>query len=125
MKNRIVFVLIAVNVLFLAGMVHSYSKSRRTKIARDKEMFIRFDAQEKAYSLQKENSALENKLKKAEDALKSAKTGFDSVQKSLEQERKINQDLRAGIEKLTGLKDSLEEQLKDATAVKAGRQPKK
>jgi predicted RNase H-like nuclease (RuvC/YqgF family) len=124
-KGRIILGLVILNLLFLFGMVNSCTKSCQTRIARDKEMTIRFDAQEKLDSVQRENSFLENKLKKAEDSVKSVNTGLEAAQKSLVQEQQINQDLRAEIEKVTRLKESLEETLKNINAGKSGRQSRK
>jgi len=125
MKDRIIVALIVVSVLLLIGMINFGSKSRQTRIARDKEMNIRFDAQADLYSIQKENSLLRNKLEKTEGQLNSLKNGLDSAQKSLAQQQQINQDLRAEIEKIAGINNSLEEELKNANAAKSGRQSKK
>jgi hypothetical protein len=125
LKNKIITGLIILNVLLLSGMFIAGSKSRQVKIARDKEMNIRFDAQADLYNTQKENSLLEDKLRKAEDAAKSVNTGLAAAQKALAQEQQINQDLRAELEKISGLKDSLEAELKNMNSGKSGRGSKK
>lgn len=124
-KDKVILALAVACALLFFGMISSCSKSRQTMIAREKEMSIRFDAQAEVYNMQKEKTALENKLQKAQDAVKSAKSVSDSVQKSLDQEKAINQELRAEIDRLAGLNASLEEQLKNANAARSGRQSKK
>jgi len=125
LKDKIITGLIILNVLLLSGMLIAGSKSRQVKIARDKEMNIRFDAQADLYNTQKENSFLQDKLRKAEDAAKSVNTGLAAAQKALAQEQQINQDLRAELEKISGLKDSLEAELKNMNNGKPGRGSKK
>jgi cell division protein FtsL len=112
-KNRIILILLVLTVIFLLGAVSSCNNARRLKVARDKEMITRLDLEEKMSKFTQEKSTVDNKLNTLNQALEGEKLAHQVTQKSLLQEQLISKSLTEELQKITKLKDKLEEDLKE------------
>ena len=82
--------------------------------SRDNEMATRLDLEEKMGKFMQEKQALEKKINDLTQALEEEKAGHRTTQKALLQEQLVNQSLKEEIVKVTKLKETLEEDLKEA-----------
>jgi septal ring factor EnvC (AmiA/AmiB activator) len=110
-KGRVILILSIVCLIFLISAVSSCSNAYRNKAARDKEMSMRLDMEEKMGKVVQEKSSSEGKLKKE---LEEERTALEALKKALTQEELVNQSLKEELQKLTKLKEALEEDLKEA-----------
>lgn len=122
-KTRIILILSIFSAILLIGMINSCTHAYRQKNARDKEMSVRLDLEEKMNKFSQDKSSLEEKLKTAEKELQEEKAVNDAVKKALVQEQLVNQSLKEELQKVTKLKEALEEDLKEALIT--GKKPKK
>ena len=107
MKNRI---LILVAVLAVGGLVMGVIADRtvdQTRKELERERYNRMVAEEK---LEKVNA----KIRSLEGETINAQNQTQSIQTVLEEEKNANDKLRKELEKMTKLKEVLEEQLKNA-----------
>ncbi len=125
MKNRIILILAISNAIFFISTLSSCSSAIRQKTGRDKEMISRLDLEEKMNKFSQEKAALQEGLKVKEDELEKEKASLEAIKKALVQEQLINQSLKEEIQKISKLKDALEDDLKEAlTTAKAGKHRK-
>jgi predicted RNase H-like nuclease (RuvC/YqgF family) len=61
-----------------------------------------------------EKSALEEKAKAKENQVQELKVSLDAIQKTLVQDQLVSQNLKEELQKVTKLKETLEEELKQA-----------
>jgi len=109
-KNRIILILAILSIIFLMGTIRSCSTAKRLKttlIELDKEKAVSWDSEQKMNDLKKEKVAL---AKEVEDA----KTENENTKKALMQEQLVSQSLKEELQKVTELKKTLEDDLKDA-----------
>ena len=116
LKNRIIIVLVMLALIFFIGMIKSCSDSGRYKINGNNEMRTRLDCEEKLNNFSQEKAAIENKVNAATQALEEERAALTATKKALLQEQLVNQSLKEEIEKITKLKEALEEDLKGALA---------
>jgi septal ring factor EnvC (AmiA/AmiB activator) len=114
LKGRLILILGILNVIFLLLWVSSCNDVRKFKNARDKEMNIRLESEQKLAEFDKFKSSLEDKFKKVQQELAEMKTEFETTRKSLVQEQLISGSLKSELEKISRLKEALEEDLKEA-----------
>ena len=114
LKNRIIIALAILSLIFLIGMIKSCSDSGRYKINGNNEMRTRLDCEEKLNNFSKEKAAMENKVDAAAQALEEERATLTATKKALLQEQLVSQSLKEEIEKITKLKETLEEDLKEA-----------
>jgi len=114
LKNRIIIALVILSLIFLTGMIKSCSDSGRYKINGNNEMRTRLDCEEKLNNFSKEKTATENKVHAATQALEEERVALTAAKKALLQEQLVSQSLKEEIEKITKLKETLEEDLKEA-----------
>jgi hypothetical protein len=114
LKKRLVLILGGFNILFLLMAMGQCNNARLQKIERDKETFRKLDVEEKMNKFVQDKTALEEKLKNSEAALAEEKALGEAVKKTLVQEQLVNQSLKNEIEKISKLKEALEEDLKEA-----------
>jgi hypothetical protein len=114
LKNRIIIALVILALIFLIGMIKSCSDSGRYKINGSNEMRTRIDCEEKLNNFSKEKAAIENKANAATEALEEERAALAATKKALLQEQLVSQSLKEEIEKITKLKEALEEDLKEA-----------
>ncbi len=114
LKNRLVIILAALTVIFFFATLSSCNSAMRQKTARDKEMSARLQLEEKMSKFSQEKSALEEKAKAKEKEADEAKQGFETTKKVLVQEQLVNESLKEELQKVTKLKETLENDLRNA-----------
>jgi len=114
LKNRVIMVLAILALIFFIGMIKSCSDSGRYKINGNNEMRTRIDCEEKLNNFSKEKAAMENKVNAAMQAQEEERAQLTATKKALLQEQLVSQSLKEEIEKITKLKEALEEDLKEA-----------
>jgi septal ring factor EnvC (AmiA/AmiB activator) len=114
LKHRILVSLAILSTLLLFGNLSSCNSARRHKLLRDKEMAARLLMEEQSTKFVQERSLLEERAKAKENEVAELKTALEASQKALTQSQLINQSLKDELQKVTKLKESQEEQLKQA-----------
>lgn len=120
-KNRIILILtILVLILFIATINAGLNARRINKeLVSQKEM--RFELEKKGDLLLKEKTALEKEKKSLSSQLEKDKEEFEEIKKDLQAEKLMTKVLKAELEKITKLKEKLEEDLKEALVIKPRR----
>lgn len=118
-KNRIILILTILTVILFISTIGSCSNAYRQKVARDKEMAARLELDEKMNKFSQEKTVLEDKLKAKEKEVEEENASHEETKKALVQEQLVNQSLKEELQKVTKLKDALEEDLKDALTGKS------
>jgi len=113
-KGRVLLGLSLVSLIFIVSTVASCSKVGQLQKVRQQENERRFDAEANLDKLTKNMSANDQKLATLAQDLDSAKTELDTVKKTLLQEQLVNQSLKEELAKVNKLKETLEENLKEA-----------
>ncbi|MDD5477226.1 MAG: hypothetical protein PHG87_03335 [Candidatus Omnitrophica bacterium] len=122
LKNRIVIILAVLSMVFFFGTLSSCSSAMRQKAAHDKEMAARLVLEEKMSKFSQDKSALEEKAKAKEKEAQELKDALEATKKVLLQDQLVNQSLKEELEKVTKLKETLEESSKEtATGAKKPR----
>lgn len=114
LRGRLILILSILTLIFFIGTIGSCSNTIKMKTSRDKEMATRLDLEEKMNKVGQDRTALETKLNNAMQSLEEEKVAHQATKKALLQEQLVNQSLKEEIQKITKLKDALEEDLKDA-----------
>jgi small-conductance mechanosensitive channel len=113
-KGRLIVILSILVAIFFIGTVGSCSSAGRMKSSRDKEMASRLDLEEKVSKILQDKVSSEERLKAAGAALETEKAAHEADKKALLQEQLVNQSLKEELNKVTKLKEALEEDLKEA-----------
>ena len=113
-KTRVILILAVLSGLLFVVTVNSCSNSYRQKAARDKEMASRLDLEEKMSKFSQEKAALEEKLRVKDRELAEEKVAHEATKKALLEEQLMSSSLKEGLQKVSKLKDILEENLKEA-----------
>lgn len=114
LKNRILIILTVLLTVFFFSTLSSCNSSMRQKSARDKEMAMRLALEERMNKFSQDKSTLEEKAKAKEKEAQELKDTLEITKKALVQEQLVNQSLKEDLGKVTKLKESLEENLKEA-----------
>ena len=114
LKTRIMIIVSILAAIFFLGTVGSCANAGRQKVARDKEMAMRLDMEEKMSKFTQEKAAFEEKYKAAAQALEEEKAVHQATKKALLQEQLVEQSLKEELQKVAKLKEVLEEDLKEA-----------
>lgn len=122
LKNRILIILAALSVVFFFGTLSSCNSAMRQKAARDKEMAARLALEERMSRFSQDKSTLEERAKAKEKEAQELKDALEAAKKALLQGQLVNQSLKEELEKVTKIKDALEENSKEtASGVKRPR----
>ena len=116
LKNRIVIILAILSAIFFFSTLSSCSSALRQKAERDKEKAARITLEEKTSKYAQEKSALEEKAKAKEDQIQELKVSLEAAKKALVQDQLVSQSLKEELQKVTKLKETLEEELRQALA---------
>ncbi len=125
MKNRIILILAILNVIFFVSTLKSCSNTFLQKASRDREMGLRLDLEEKVNKISQEKTILQESLRTRESELEEEKIGGQAIKKALVQEQLVNQSLKDEIQKISKLRETLEEDLKEALNVHKAEKSKK
>ena len=122
LKSRIILILAILTAIFFIATMNSCMDARRWKKDRDGEKSTRFDLEARAQKFDSEKAGLEDRVRKLEKFLEDGKAELNKTKEALLQEQKENKNLAEELEKVTRLKETLEENLKEALV---GKSPKK
>jgi septal ring factor EnvC (AmiA/AmiB activator) len=114
LRKKLVLILGGFNILFLLIAIGQCNNAVVQKKLKEKEMFNRLTSEENMNRSSNEKTVLGDKLKKIEAELAEEKATLETTKKSLVQEQLVNQSLKNEIEKVSKLKEALEEDLKEA-----------
>jgi hypothetical protein len=123
LKNKIVVILAVLTAIFFFGTLGSCNSAMRQKAGRDKEMAARLALEERTSKYVQEKSALEEKAKAKENEVQELKAALETANKALVQDQLVSQSLKEELQKVTKLKETLEEDLRQALV--NGKKPKK
>ncbi len=118
-KNRIILILSILSAILFISTLGSCNNAFRQKAARDKEMVTRLDLEEKMTKFSQEKKAMDDKIKAIQKQSEEEKAANEAAKKALMQEQLVNQSLKDELSKVTKLKDTLEEDLKEALTGKS------
>lgn len=124
-KNRIIFVLVILTAIFFVSSISSCSATQRLKSGRDREMLTRLDLEEKLSKVTQEKAKLEERVSGLIKELEEEKAAHETANKALLQEQMVSQSLNEEIEKITRLKETLENDLKEALVAKEAAKSKR
>ena len=126
LKIRVMLGLAILCAILVVTNLSSCGTTRSQETKWRHEMAQRLDSEEKANKAQLEQSSLAAKLQKSEGKLQETEKALDATKKALIQAQLVNQNLQGEVDKLSKLKDALEEDLKTALAANAkAAKPKK
>jgi septal ring factor EnvC (AmiA/AmiB activator) len=125
LKNRLAVILGILNVILLLVAVNSCSQRRMSIDVKHKEELKRYDAEKELNKVSGDKLRIEDSLKKLAGEMEQARTDLESAKKALLQEQLINKSLKGELEKLSKLKDALEQDLKNALVSGKSERPKK
>ena len=106
-KNRIILILAILTLIFFVSALSSCVNSRQSRNGRQEEIAKRLDAEEKLSKFTEVRSNLEKQLQEE-------KAAHQATRKALVQEQLMTQNLKEELQKVSKLKDTLEENLKEA-----------
>ena len=113
-KNRLAIVISAVACVLLVFAVSSCRDAFKQRSARQKEIAVRMDAEEGLdKAIKEKNSCLQKAAALTKD-LESGKAALAEAKKALGQEQLINQSLKEELQKVSRVKEALEDELKNA-----------
>lgn len=124
-KMRLIFILGVISILFLIGMIASCNRALQNKVARDKEMITRLDLEEKMGKFMQDSSAITEKLSAIAGELEKERGAHEATQAILKQEQLVNASLKEELQKLTKIKEALEQDLKAAVGPRKPPETKK
>ncbi|MBU1727584.1 MAG: hypothetical protein KJ880_08150 [Candidatus Omnitrophica bacterium] len=106
-KNRIILILSILTVILFVSSLSSCINAKQSRGNRQEEIAKRLDAEEKLSKFTRERANLEKQLQEE-------KTAHQASKKALVQEQLMTQNLKEELQKVNKLKDTLEENLKEA-----------
>ncbi|MCK9571981.1 MAG: hypothetical protein M0Q96_01740 [Candidatus Omnitrophica bacterium] len=121
-KDKALTVLSILTLIFCLGWLGSCTNISRNKSAWKVEMSKRLDLEERMTKFSQEKSALEEKAKAKANELEVEQAANQATKKALIEEQLINASLKEELQKVSKLKENLEQDLKGALA---GKKPKK
>lgn len=113
-KNRIILILGILALIFFISNINSCDKLQRQKVARDQEMAKRLDLEENMNKSFQEKVNLQEELDSVRKELEDEKLASKDTKELLSKLQSENQTLTVELEKMTKLKEALEEDLKEA-----------
>lgn len=125
LKNRLAVILGILNVILLLVAVNSCSQYKKSIDVKGKAEVKSWEWEEKFNKVSGDKLLLEDAMKKFSQEMAQSKADVESAQKALLQEQLINKSLKGELEKLSKLKDALEQDLKNALVSGKSERPKK
>ena len=116
LKEKPVLLLALLSLALFVLNIGSCLSSCSQNSERKKEMAQRLDIEEKMTKANQEKSALLERLKVKEKELEDEKSAGQAVKKALTQEQLVCHNLKDELQKVTKLKEALEDNLKEALA---------
>jgi predicted nuclease with TOPRIM domain len=125
LKNRLAVILGILNVILLLVAINSCAQSKKSIDVKKKAELQSWEWNDKFNKVSDAKTALEDSVKKLTGEMEQAKSDLESAKKALLQEQLINKSLKGELEKLSKLKDALEQDLKSALVSGKSERPKK
>jgi len=122
LKSRIILILGILAAIFFISTLNSCMDARRWKKDRDSEKSTRFDLEARAQKFESDKASLEERIRKLDKSAEDIKAELNKTKESLLQQQAANKNLTEELEKVTKLKEALEENLKEALV---GKSPKR
>ena len=113
-KGRLIVILAVLSLILFVFNIGSCANSYSQSSARKKEMAQRMDLEEKMSKFIQEKAVILEKLKAKEKELEEEKVSCQATEKDLVQEQLVGQSLKDELQRVTKLKEVLEEDLKKA-----------
>ncbi|HNX80872.1 MAG TPA: hypothetical protein PKL77_01850 [Candidatus Omnitrophota bacterium] len=113
-SKKLIIVLSVATLFFMATTVASCMTGSKQKKSRDVEMAKRLDVEEKLSKISSDKSVIDEKISALTRELDAQKAAFEKMQKVLVQEQLVNKSLQEELDKVSKLKDTLEEKLNAA-----------
>lgn len=117
-KNRVIAILGILVVIFLLLFLGARGNLNRQKNYAGEKAARVMDLEDKIVQLEKEKFALSEELKNTQAQLGEEKEAHEADKKTLSQEQVAEQALKAELERVTRLKETLEKDLKEALGKK-------
>jgi len=124
-KNRIILILSVLVIILIIGTVSSCNNTYRQKLSRDKEMAARLELEEGMNKSAQEKTVLEERLAAKEKELDEEKLAYQETKNTLAKEQSEKESLKKELDKVTKLKETLEEDLKEALVTNKPEESKK
>ena len=116
LKEKPVVVLAILSLVLFVSNIGSCISSYSQHLERKKEMAQRMDTEEKMTKANQDKAALLEKFKVKDKELEDNKTALEATKKALAQEQLVCQSLKEELQKVSKLKEALEDNLKEAIA---------
>ena len=113
-KNRFIAILILIGIIFFVLWLSAKTELSRQKNVTANKAALSMELEEKNVKLEKEKAALEIELKNSRAHQEEEKDSLEAVKKTLSQEQIAQAALKGELERVTLLKDRLENDLKEA-----------
>ena len=107
LKDRVLIAMAIITVICLIVAISSSIAVQKNKRSLHREMVLRMDIEEKLINVTPKVDVLENELR-------NTKANLEGATKTIKDLKTINAELRNELEKVNKLKETLEENLKDA-----------
>lgn len=117
-KNRIIIILSILVVIFFISTISAKINVRRLNKALQNKSDALFESDKKLDLVLKEKATLEEEKKSLLAQLEANSKEFEQIKKDLQVERLMTKALKDELEKMTRLKEKLEEDLKEALMIK-------
>ncbi|MFH1354581.1 MAG: hypothetical protein ABIH19_00320 [Candidatus Omnitrophota bacterium] len=114
LKNRVILILVVLSAILSIGLISSCNNAYRQRAAREKEMAVRIDLEERMNNFLQEANMLNVNLKKLEKELEAEQLARKQAEAILSKSQSVNTILQNEIKREVKLKETLEEDLKDA-----------
>ena len=124
-KNRIILILSLLVIMFIIATASSCNNAYRQKLYRDKEMAARLELEEGIAKSAQEKTVLEERLAAKEKELDEEKLAHQETKNALAKEQSENKSQKEELDKVTKLKEALEENLKEALVTNKPEKSKK
>lgn len=114
LKNRIILIISTLCLIFFFWAIGAHSEIGKYKKNLNDELRKRIEIEEQNTNFLKEKSGLEGNIKQLAAQLEEEKAAHQATKKALVEEQAVNNSLKDEAEKMTRLKEALEEDLKEA-----------
>lgn len=113
-KNRIILIIGTLCLIFFFWAIGAHSEIGKYKSNLQEELRKRIEIEEQNAGFAKEKSTLEGNIKQLSSQVEEEKAAHQATKKALVEEQSSNAGLKEEIEKITRLKEALEDDLKEA-----------
>lgn len=123
-KNRIILIVSTLCLIFFFWAIGVHSEIGKYKNNLQEEMRKRIEMEEQNTSFLKERSALQENVRQLASQIEEEKAAHQATKKALVQEQLVTDSLKEEVEKMTRLKEALEEDLKESLMKERQKQKK-